>query len=206
MAIDAHIDMKNAEKTAALAKEMADKCKEKEEEYRKEAENYGKRIKAEKESILQNQRRISAIEEDRDTLAKLQKEVLDLQEALRCCSHFVGTLASQASAAEITSRYVCIYDSLREQLNDMSKQMLPLLKVESIGVEGLEILSSPTIARTIRKLKHCSESSNIFLRIYDDIEPNIMHYASCILYMLVFVFLAVFIFSALQKCCYHILS
>lgn len=151
-----HIAMKNAEESATLSKELVDVHTKREQEYYKETKKYGQLIYENLKSILENQRRIIAIAEEKDMLAKLHKEVLDLQEALRRCSHFVGTLASRASAAEITSQYVCIYDSLRDQLNDMCNQMFPLLGVHSIGAEGISVLSSPTVERAIQKLKRLS--------------------------------------------------
>ncbi|XP_066472103.1 chromosome partition protein Smc-like [Tiliqua scincoides] len=143
VAIGAHRAMKDAEESAAMAEEVVDECTKREQEYRKEMEKYAKQIDEREESILQNQRRINAIAEEKDMLAKLHKEVLDLQEALRHCSHFVGTLVSQASAAEITSRLTGnSMASEDEQCQAVVKGVMILSKAKDVRKET-ELMMKP---------------------------------------------------------------
>ncbi|XP_054832453.1 uncharacterized protein LOC129327723 [Eublepharis macularius] len=202
VAIKAHGSMKNAEKKAASAEDMVDHFRGNEKKYHQEVEKCTKLLKEQESSIQENQRRMAIIEEEKRKLVKFQEETLDLQEALRRCSHFVGILASKANAAEITSRYIFVYETLQYQLEDMGKHMLPLLGRKSIEAEGLAILSSPQMKRTVQKLKRFSERQNIFQCIYYDLEEYLLDSEEfspwLILYALILFFLLAVFFSVIR--------
>lgn len=194
--------MKKARRDAAAAEDRVDHYRKEEKRYYQEVEKYTKLQKEQESKFQEIQRRVNEIKEEKWKLVKFQEETLDLQEALRRCAHFVGLLASKTSATEITSRYLLVYESLQNQLEDMGKHVVPLLGKKSIESEGLAVLFSPQVKRIVQKLKRFSEPPNIFKCIYYDLEDYLLYSEelspSLILYAMILFFLLRVFFSAIR--------
>uniref|UniRef100_A0ACB8EGT4 Uncharacterized protein n=1 Tax=Sphaerodactylus townsendi TaxID=933632 RepID=A0ACB8EGT4_9SAUR len=142
VAFNAHAAMKKAKERAASAEDMIDHCWENEQKHYQEFKMCAKQLEEEEARIQENQRRIEAIVGEKHKLVKFHEETLNLQEALRRCCHFVGTLASEVNAVKVTCQYICIYESLRQQLEEMNRQVLPLLGAKGMEADNLAVLSS----------------------------------------------------------------
>ncbi|XP_063147366.1 uncharacterized protein LOC134488940 [Candoia aspera] len=154
-ALDAHMAQKTAEEQANAAQKMIRDCRAKEQKAFHEVAKCEEQLKEQQSKIKATQKSLKAMEDKKKELTNYHREILNLQEALRSCSRLVGTLNSEANVVKVTSQYVFIYNSLKDQIDSIVQHMLPFLHMEKTEYR---LLDSPKIKQSIRKLKFYSET------------------------------------------------